>query len=384
MKYNILTISILLLFSACKHKLEIKEELSSISTENPIRVGVFSGNGASPVCIIETIEAIKIDPEMEAVAISAADIETGKLQTLDALVFPGGSGSKELNNLGESGAAKVKAFGQTKGKGLVGICAGAYLFATTPTYPSLEILKAENYREYYDRGRGLIGIRLTQDGKTIFPELASQDTVFIQYYDGPIYKSFDTMLYSAPALITSDIATHKGYPHNITPGRPAFLYGKYGEGKVFVSVGHPEATAGMRWIVPRMIRWTLNKELIAYGKKLVRPELNQKEILFYPKQKKQEKADFWKLANENDELVIEAIEDLHQLRSRPSIRWSIGLLRHHSPKVVIAAAHYLVESEYTPAIEDLECSVKSANNKIIKDSLSIMLKQMKAMLASEE
>ena len=371
-------VAVMFLFSACNHQAKNTSEKEKV---RKIQVGVFNGNGASPVCITETVEAVKIDSGMDVRTISAADIEGGVLAQLDVLVFPGGSGSKEYNNLGLSAAQKVKDFGQTQGKGLVGICAGGYLFATTPTYPSLQIVNARNYRKYYDRGRGLIAFTLNEEGKEIFPELTAQDTLYVQYYDGPVYRWYDSSRYTVPANIASDIATHKGYPHGITPGRPAFLCGDYGKGKVFVSVGHPEATAGMRWIVPRMIRWTLDKPLISYGKNVVRPGLNRREILFYPEQKKQEKDDFWKLSGSEEE-IIAAIRDLHALRSRPSIRWSIGLLRHNSPKVVLEAAKYIVESEYTPALQDLKQAAEFQTDAATKSELKALLKKLQNMIGS--
>ena len=374
MKNTLYILIIGILFSACQQK-ENKTQSHPQLSNPKIQVGVFNGNGASVICVSETIEALKIDGEMEVSAVSASDIENGKLSELDALVFPGGSGSKEFNNLGYSAAQKVKAFGKTKGKGLVGICAGGYLFATTPTYPSLQIIEARNIREFYNRGRGLVAFQLTEEGKTIFPELTHQDTLYYQYYDGPIYDSLSEKLHIAGTIV-SDIATHKAYPKGVTPGKPAFVNGEYGEGRVFVSIGHPEATAGMRWIVPRMVRWTLNKELITYGKNVVRPQINNKELLFYSEQNKMEKENFWKLFDANDEVVIQSIHNLHALRSRTSIRWSIGLLRHKSPKVVLEAAKYIVESEYTPALEDLRTAAKKQSDPSTKKELESLLVKM--------
>ncbi len=381
MKNTLYILLIGILFSACQQK--ENEKQTHPQPSNPkIHVGVFDGNGASVICVSETIEALKIDSEMEVKAISAKDIENGKLSDLDALVFPGGSGSKEFNNLGYSAAQKVKSFGQTKGKGLVGICAGGYLFATTPSYPSLQIIEARNIREFYNRGRGLIAFQLTEEGKEIFPELSQQDTLFVQYYDGPIYDSLSEKLHIAGTVI-SDIATHKGYPKGVTPGKPAFVNGEYGEGRVFVSIGHPEATAGMRWIVPRMVRWTLKKELITYGNNVIRPFLNDKELLFYSEQSKAEKDNFWKLFDSNDEIVIQSIHNLHALRSRTSIRWSIGLLRHKSPKVVLEAAKYLVESEYTPALGDLKTAAKQQTEPNTKKILESLVIEMEGFIGSK-
>jgi hypothetical protein len=66
----------------------------------PIRVGVFNGSGASPECVVETYEALRIDREIRPSYVSAADISLGRLKDLDVVVFPGGSGSREYNSLG--------------------------------------------------------------------------------------------------------------------------------------------------------------------------------------------------------------------------------------------------------------------------------------------
>ncbi len=342
--------------------------------KDKLKVGVFNGNGASPICVIETIEALKIDAGIEPREVSAADIINKVLDSLDVLIFPGGSASKEYNNLGLLAAEKVKAFARQKDHGLVGICAGGYLFSTTPGYPSLQIFQAPDIRDHYNRGRALIGFKITDEGKTIFPELQNVDTAFYQYYDGPIYEIPENSNIRVLATLTTDISHKKGYPRNVTPGKPAFFTAPYGDGKAIASVGHPEATPGMRWIVPRMARYVANRELIKYDKDVVRPEIYTHEVLYTSDIIKLEKDNFWKLFSSNDEEIIEAINTLHSIYSRPSIRWSIGLLRHTSPKVRQAAANYLLETEYTAALNDIKTAFKVEKDpetkKILKDVLN--------------
>ena len=345
---------------------------SSHSNEEKIAVGVFNGNGASPVCVLETMEALKIDSSILPLEISSSDIMNGQLDRLDVLVFPGGSGSKEFNNLGQLAAKKVKAFSHEQGKGIVGICAGGYLLANTSGYPSLKILDVSHFRDHYDRGRGLISFNLNAEGKEVFPELKNLDSLYIQYYDGPIYDMDSGTKSKSLGGIYTNIATHEDDPQNITQGKPPFLTMDYGKGKVMVSVGHPEATAGMRWMVPRMARWVANEKLISYAEDVVRPKLNDKEILFFAETKKAEKQMFWNLASKNDSIVIATIQELHELRSRPSIRWSIGLLRHHSFEVRLAAAKYLLESEYTYAIPDMKTAVENETDSEQKKTLILI------------
>jgi glutamine amidotransferase-like uncharacterized protein len=346
---------------------------------NKLRVGVFNGNGASPVCVIETMEALKTDAGVVPREVSSADIMKGVLKNLDVMVFPGGSASQEYNNMGLEAAAKVKAFGQQKNHGLVGICAGGYLFSTTPGYPSLQIFPAPDIRDHYNRGRALIGFKVNQTGAKVFPELTKVDTAFYQYYDGPMYDIPKGADITVLATITTDIISNPGDPKGVSPGKPAFFTMPYGQGRVIASVGHPEATPGMRWMVPRMARFVANRPLISYPKNIVKPEQYTHDVLYFPKVIAYEKANFWKLFDKNDDTVIQAIKNLHAIYSRPSIRWSIGLLRSTSPKVRMAAAGYLLETEYTWAIPDVETAYNTEKNPQVKAKLKKVLDELKAI-----
>ncbi len=355
---------------------------TTVPDNNSIHVGVFNGEGASPVCVIETIEALRIDSGITAREISGADIMNGALKQLDVLIFPGGSGSKEYNNLGQIAADKVRDFAFKDGKGLVGICAGGYLFSTTPDYHSLQITTAPDIREFYDRGRGLVSFSLNDQGKEIFPELANYDSLFLQYYDGPMFETEGHKL-SILGTIQTDIVTRDGYPHRVTPGKPMLMNGSYGKGRFFINVGHPEATAGMRWLVPRMARWTAGMPLISYSDQLIRPGINKKEILYYPETISFEKENFWNLFSEKDSIVLKSLQNLHSIRSRPSIRWSIGLLRHKSWEVRYQAAQYLYETEYTRAIPDIEAACSTEQNSDNQQLLLKILQKLKAMIPED-
>ena len=354
---------------------------NSESYTDKIRVGVFNGEGASVVCVIETMETLKIDENISPVEISPINIMEGKLNELDALIFPGGSGSKEFNSLGQQAAELVRKFVHNDGKGIIGICAGGFLLSTTPEYPSLKIFPEPDIRDgYYDRGRGLIAFHLNEQGKKIFPELKTPDTLYVQYYDGPIFKFPKSSSSNFLGNFYSDVANHPGYPHGTTPGKLVFATSEYGKGKVFISTGHPESTPGMRWMVPRMARWVTGNELVSYPKKLVRPEINKKEILYTDDLVKFEKENFWNLFHEDDSLVINSLKNLYTIRSRPSIRWSIGLLRHQSWDVRLHAAEYLLETEYTNAIPDMEAAVQHEENQEHRETLRKILLSLKEIV----
>ena len=360
-------IAILLINFSC-----VKTDLNSKHTQKgKIKVGVFDGNGPSPICVLETMEALKIDTGIVGVTITPAEIIAGKLDSIDVLIFPGGSGSKELNSLGDLGAQKVKDFLEKQGKGIVGICAGGYILSTTPTYPSLRIIDAKNLdRKHYSRGRGLIEVAMTDKGLEIFPELKGK-RVFLQYFDGPILAPLDSndIKYTEIAKYVTDIHANKGIPSGITPGKTFMLTQKIGKGNVFVIGGHAESTPGMRWMVPRMARYVATGKIISYPKKWIRPDINNKEIMFTDSLKKLEKQLFWQLLNDTAQIQISAMNKLHQLRSRPAVRWTIGLLRDDNPAVRKQAAYILEQTEYTPALPDVKEALAIEQNDSVRTQL---------------
>ncbi len=334
-----------------------------------IKIAVFEGNGAGTVSVVETIEALRIDTGILAKAITASQIQNGELNYFDALIIPGGSGSKQLNNIGEQGQELIKEYVKS-GKGIVGICAGAYMLSSTEGYPNMKIATSVHIdRAHYNRGRGLVEFVLVEEGLKIFPELEN-NSLLVQYYDGPVLVQGDSLnKYNELGRFVTDIHPDNYAPTGITPGRTFLLNQSYGEGKVFLMAGHPESTPGMRWLVPRMARWVTNNELISYAPHWVRPELNDTAILFTKAQRKYEKELYWKLFGNNAEEIIDAMRILNELRSRPAVRYNMGLLRSENVEVRLMAAKLLLDTEYTAAIDDVRVALIKETNEEIKSIL---------------
>jgi len=370
MKIRNLLILFIFIAASCQPIITTKET-NSQPESTKIKVAVFKGNGAGAVSVIETIEALKIDSSIQAKAISAAEIQAGKLSSFDALVFPGGSGSKELNNLGKTGKDIVVDFVKNQGKGVVGICAGGYLLSSTAGYPNMQLASSVHLdRAHYNRGRGLMEFTLTEEGKKVFPELVSH-RMFLQYYDGPVLTHSDSTTgdYEEMATFVSDIHPDDFAPIGITPGKTFWLREETGKGRVFITAGHPESTPGMRWVVARMVRWVCDKDMITYNPKWVRPEINDSAIFFTKALRKYEKETFWKLFSDSAEIQIEAMDNLYALRSRPAVRWNMGLLRDKNAATRKHAALLLRKTEYSFAIPDLKEAINKEENVEVKQEM---------------
>ena len=370
MKTKLFVVVITALLFSCKTKTSDNHKKQTSSDK--IHVAVFSGNGASSVCVTETLEALKIDKDIEGKAVDGYDIAEGKLSDFDVIIFPGGSGSKEFNNLGKNGVDSIRNFVMKKGKGLIGICAGAFMTMSTEGYPSLKLSAYKQLdRPHYNRGRGLVQFKLTDRGEKYFPELKNHN-LFLQYYDGPVMQLKDSTKKDTSELakFVSDIHPDNFAPAGLTPGKTFLYFQDARKGKIFGIAGHPEATPGMRWMVPRMVRLVSNKKIVKYDTFWIRPQLNDKEIFFDKALRKQEKKLFYDLLSDSAELQIAAMDTLYSYRSRPAVRWNIGLLRDKNPKIRKHAAYLLMETEYSAALPDLQAALKSETDQNVKKQIS--------------
>ncbi|MCK5638941.1 MAG: hypothetical protein KAH67_09525, partial [Flavobacteriaceae bacterium] len=87
---------IFMIFSlfACQNVENKNVEKQDDVVDYKLNVAVFKGDGAGVISVIETLEALRIDSGINAIALTAKEIQNGSLDNFDALIIPGGSGSK--------------------------------------------------------------------------------------------------------------------------------------------------------------------------------------------------------------------------------------------------------------------------------------------------
>lgn len=337
---------------------------------NVIRVGIFNVNGGSPECITDAYESVRIDKDMQAEIISAATINSDELKNFDVIIMPGGSGTSETLSLGEAGIEKLRNWVVNDGKCIVGICAGAYILSDTPDYNcfALSGYQATDI-EHDHRGNGLAKFTLSDKGKEYFPELANIDTLFCQYYEGPVLVPVNNTGVTTIATMQSDVHLIEGTPSNTTNNKPFVLLAENGKGKTVSFVGHPETTPGMRWMVPRMIRVALNMPIIEYPKSVVRPNIWNAEILFCADMRNAQDEHYTSIKYGNEEQKLVAIDWLIKNASWSAQKWMPGLLRSKSQKVRAAAANALAELESTESIPDFDSAIACETSEAVKTVL---------------
>ena len=354
----------------------------SMGVGNKVRVGVFQGNGGAQTCIWETIASIQLDPDMAVRTITTGDIANGVLKDLDAIIIPGGEGTTQYMNLGEENMERIRNFIRS-GKGAVGICAGAYLFTDTPGYACMHINGGKAIDiEHDNRGHGISAFSLTAEGRKLFPELANRDRSYVMYYEGPVLIKSDSipLPYTAMAMMETDVHEEGNAPANMTNNRPFFIANEYGKGRVFSSISHPEATPGMMWMIPRMVRWTLRMPVVAYSKRVVNPDLYNREILMTKDDLRKERGYYRTFLYGSSKEKIAALDWLQACRSWDAKRWVQGLLFDNSPAVRERAARFIAETDYLPFLSDLEAACRVERNAQTKQSMMRYLEHLKALL----
>ena len=353
-----------LAFAVLSYSCSNNQTQTPSADNSAIKVGVFDGHGGAQTCVWEAVESIKIDKGMAVRLITTSDIANGCLDSLDAIIIPGGGGSRQYLNLGHENQQRIRSF-ISNGGGAVGICAGAYLFSNTPDYACFAINGAQAIDiEHDNRGHGLAKFTLSDEGKSIFPELAALDTNYVVYYEGPVFVNApDSINYTSFATMESDVHEEGGAPANMTNAKPFFIGNSYGKGRVFSSIAHPEATPGMRWLIPRMVRWTLGKEYVTYSANAVRPTFLGKEILFNRDMLKRESGYYKIFLYGSPEEKVEALNWLESNVSWDAKRWVQGLLFDASAVVRVRAAEYIANSGFTHYLPDLRAALKRETDK---------------------
>ena len=222
------------------------------ATTREAYIGVYddAGSGKSTEKLISRLRA------MDGVYIrrlTADEIRSGKLNGLDILVHPGGSGGGQGRELGAAGRDVVKDFVRDGG-GYIGFCAGAYL-ATSHYSWSLDLLDAKVFdRKHWARGNGRVKIRLSEAGKSVLG--AEADVTEIYYGQGPLLVPAgdpDLPDYQVLASYESGVAK-KGAPKGAMIGTTAIALGRFGKGQVLCFSPHPELTDGLDAFVSRAVQ----------------------------------------------------------------------------------------------------------------------------------
>ena len=206
----------------------------------PLRAGIFQNESNSNISIARMLD---LSPEYELVFLAPEDYLNGTLDGLDLVIQPGGGCTKQYKALGEKGAEALKRFVRGGGK-YYGVCAGAFLAMqqSREGYPRLGLVPFKGDDPSHYRGKAPIKIALTDEGKEVFEGSKPGRTVI--YAGGPAAipgeKVEDSDVKVLAKYAGSIINVQNPMPVESMAGKGAFIGGRVGKGKVFLSCPHPE------------------------------------------------------------------------------------------------------------------------------------------------
>jgi hypothetical protein len=219
-----------------------------------IRVAVYNDNGGGGRGSDNVELSLSDDTTFYTKRVSADEIRLGALNSFDVVVQAGGSGSKQAKTLEESGVDSIRQFVK-RGGGYLGICAGAYL-STVEYKWSLGILNANVIdREHWNRGGGIVKIRLTATGRDFFG--MSEDTIRLNYNQGPLLAQADKPElppYEELAVFESEIAENDAL-NGLMIGLTAIARGNFFGGRVLAISPHPEKSPELRHMIATAVKW---------------------------------------------------------------------------------------------------------------------------------
>lgn len=229
----------------------------SVIAAEIIDVAIYRGpgvGGSGPDAILKTLT--ERPSEFTARFVTPEEIRAGILREFDAVIFPGGSGSRQAEGLGGDGREVVREFVRNGG-GYLGICAGCYLACENYSW-SLKILDAKTKSQKWKRGTKVLELGFTEEAKP----LLDLQTAGVKYANGPVMEpagSPDLPDFTTLAIFKTETAENDT-PAGIQVNSPAILSGTFGKGRVVGVSPHPEQSEGLEHVVPRLLRWSVAGE----------------------------------------------------------------------------------------------------------------------------
>lgn len=224
--------------------------------DSRIAVAIFVGPGVGGSGPFSIDEMLKTLPDrFESRLIGPEEVRNGTLDQFDVVVFPGGSGSRQAEGIGEKGRTRVREF-VSAGGGYVGICAGCYLACENFSW-SLKILDARTKSSKWKRGVKDLDLSFT--GSSLELLSLESPSAPVKYANGPVMEpagSPDIPDFTTLAVFKTEVAENDT-PEGIQIDSPAILTGTFGDGRVVGISPHPEQTEGLKGIVPRLIEWSV-------------------------------------------------------------------------------------------------------------------------------
>ncbi len=343
----------------------MKEVLAFWEEAAPVRVGVFSGTGVGRLEAETALAALRSDPGLSAFPVDARDLVSGSLDFMDVILFPGGEESLEGCDLGGLGRRKVKDF-VLRGGGFVGISGGAVLGAGSS--PGPWSLSLASVRAVGSGRKGLVEVEVTGGGEEVFPELAGAGRLFCRCAGGPLFVP-EKVKDLEPCRVLLRLGSK-------APGGAFLVSGRAGKGRVFLCAGRPDATRGLKWMVPRLARLAAGRPPVSYPAAVRSIPPGRKEILLDGGLAGRWNAFLRKIGCGGGGKAVAGLEEWLDYPAEGPDLLALGLLRSLDPQVRARAARFLGKREFLPASPALEAALAGEKDEACRSALEKALKAL--------
>lgn len=126
--------------------------------------------------------------------------------------------------------------------------------------------------------------------------------------------------------------------------------------RVVLSSGHPEATPGSRYMVPRLVRWLTRREIVSYGE-YMNPRKFRAEVMFDKAWSQRREADVAVLRNGADVNEMERALRNIAAGAHGAHLYVPGCLRSRHARLRQVAAELIVDTQMFGADRDLEAAL---------------------------
>ncbi len=224
-----------------------------------IRVALYLDLGCRGGGAIRWAQLLRSSPDVTCDFLDAADVMAGRLAGHDILMMPGGGGYERYAQLGEDGFERIRAF-LREGGGYYGVCGGFAIALNDP-----KRLRIIPYTRESEPVRGAFAGAVALNARAEELMGVPAGTRYFLFHDGPVSapgQPVPDSEYEVLATFESEVMQH-GKAKSAMFGTPAIVFGRYGRGKVFVTIMHPEyftstldvGAGGFRALTGRTIRF---------------------------------------------------------------------------------------------------------------------------------
>ncbi len=220
-----------------------------------VKAGLYCDKGSRGKNVVYWAKMLSDSPDVDVTFLDGQDVRDGRLEGLDILVMPGGTGFGQYESMREEGAAKVREYLRAGGR-YFGTCAGLAVLMNEEK--RIAILPLKRINGHYMRGGGDLRVKFSE--KWVRELSLTNDVYSIQFHHGPVPvpgKPIDGVKLENVGISMNAVDQYgkmNTWRRDSMIGTAAFVHATAGKGEVIACNCHPEGRPETRDIVSGVFR----------------------------------------------------------------------------------------------------------------------------------